>query len=491
MDHLQNITRRIKPLFGHNGTLTRRTITGGFWALTSAALSKASSLLRTLILARILAPDDFGLFGLVVAITVGINVFSETGITLFLIQKRHPSESHWNTAWCISTVRGITLFSLCWAISVPIAKFYNQPILQPMLRVLAISYIFQGVTNIHIHNLQRTMNFKKKVILDQISETIGNLVSILLAFILHNVWALVAGNIFVSITAFILSYASINVRSKYSLDKEIVKELFRFSHPLLLVSIIVYIVTTVDDLVVGRIIGITALGYYAMAYNIANVATLSVSRTFAQVTLPAYSAIRDDKNRLSNAFYRVLSVNTIICVPICIGMITIAPDIVDVVLGEKWRPIITSFRILCVLGLVRSIASVFGPLIIGSGKTTKLRNIKIVELLIFAPFIYPVSLSGSIEAVSAFTTFIYIISLTGHLLCSKDLVRGLYPFFIRISGLVTISSIIMAIIVFCVKSFALGLPSFPGLLCQIGVGIIAYIPFSILLYKKVISLTSL
>jgi len=479
MNLLNKIISSFRNEIGAKDTLTRKTFEGGFWTIAASLANKGFGLIRTIVLARLLSPNDFGLFGIALAVIAGLNIFSETGVNTMLIQKRDATDQHWNVGWVIGIIRGLLIFTVLWVISGIIANFYEQPYLVIILHVLSFSFLLQGFSNIGLVNLQKTMRFKKKVAIDQLSELWGNLIAIILGVIYQNVWALVIGKLVTSACFFICSYLFLTYKPKIYFDIKILKEFFTFGQSLFIVSVLVYIITTVDDLFVGKVVGITALGYYTMGYNIANLPTINISRAVAQVTLPAYSQIQQDIVRVEKAFLKVFAHNAMLCVPISVGLMVIATELIEIILGGKWMPMLTTFRILCLLGLFRGIASIIGPLILGCGHPDYLRNIKIFEFILFAPLVYPSAKYGGIVGVSTLTTAIYFFSLIMHTFYAGKILPSLLPKLIRIIGLLISSTLGMALILLIEKTLFFPNSTITGLIVLVLSAIIFYVPLSV------------
>ena len=479
MKLIVTIISNLKALIGGPDSVTRKTVEGGVWTLVSSLAYRVLGLARTIVLARLLAPDDFGLFGIAAAVLAGFNLFTETSVSAMLIQKRDVDKRFWNTGWSIAAVRGTLLCLVLWGMGGFLGDFYGRMDLVVVLRALSLSCLFQGFSNIELVDLQKRMRFGKRIAIAQLSEIAGNLAAVAVGVVYRSVWALVVWKLTASLTSLVCSYVFLSFRPKFVIDRGALREFFSFGHPLLVATVLMYLVTNVDDLIVGRIVGITALGYYAMAYGIANLPAINISRMIARVTFPAFSMIKEDRKRVEGAFTRVFGYNALICAPVSIGLLLVAPEIISVVLGEKWLPMLPCFRVLCLLGLFRATASIFGPLITGLGRTDYLRNIKIVEFLFFAPLIYPSAKYGGIVGVSILTTAIYLLSLVMHMGCARRLLPNLLPSCIRVMGVVMCNLAGMALVVGLAKYLCCRYGSVASLVASVLCGGLFYMPLSL------------
>jgi O-antigen/teichoic acid export membrane protein len=483
-----NVISKLLPAFkqeiGDKDSLTRKTVEGGFWTIASSVLYKVIGLIRTIVLARLLVPDDFGLFGIAAVVISGFTTFTEPGVNAMLIHKQDPDKRYWDTGWTIGLARQLFIFVLIWAASALLAGFYDRPRLAIILRTLSFLFLFQGFTNIAMVNLSKTMRFKKKVAIDQLSELVGNLAAIILGLVFRNVWALVVGRVATSACLFTFSYVFLSYRPRLSFNRNILKEFFSFGKPLFIVSVLVYCITNFDDLIVGKLLGIATLGFYTMAYNIANLPTMNITRTIAQVTFPAYSQIKNDTNRVERAFIRVFAYNLVVCVPVSIGMILISREMIEIVLGAKWLPMLTAFRILCLLGLFRATASIIGPLLVGLGQPDYLKKIKICEFIVFAPAIYPCAKYGGIVGVSVLTTFVYFISLVLHMRYAQKILPSFIALSRKVFVIVVGCTLAMALVVLLEKYFIFPNCSITGFSFMVVSGCIIYVPLSLSLISR-------
>lgn len=469
---------------GERGSLSRKTFEGIVWTSSASIFYKLSTLLRTVILARILLPEDFGLFGIAVAALSAVHVFTESGISAFLIQRKTTDERHWNTGWVVGIIRGFVLFALLWTTSNLIANFYESPPLSPILRVLAVTVLLQGFNNIAILQLQKKMEFKKKVFLDQLSELLGNISAIVLGIIYQSVWCLVLGKIISSLGFLILSYLVLSHRPRFFIDTSILKEAFFFGRPLLITSVLVYVITTFDDILVGKLLGMSVLGYYTMAYTLANFPTIHVSRTIAQVVFPAYSQVQADLERLRRGFTSIFVFTAAICIPLSVGMATLSHEITEVILGEKWLPMVPAFRILCFLGLFRATATIIGPLLLGYGKPVFLRNIKLIEFTVFAILIYPAVIYGGLIGASLLTSSVYALSLVLHLFYARKILPSLVPLLAKPTSAIICLSGLMCIVLFVERVFLFPQSSLKGLVVLLISAAAIYVPLVLLCLSK-------
>ena len=215
-------------LFKTEGTLAQKAVQGGFWVFLSFSFGKVLNFIRIIILARLLLPSDFGLMGLAMLSIGAIEVFTTTGIIQALIQRKECDEEVLNTGWVISILRGFLLFLILFFGAPYIARFFDNSLLTSILRIISITFLFSGFSNIGLILLPRELDFKRKTYFNLATSLLTTIVIITLAFILRTVWALVIGLVIGSVIGLIASYFIHPFRPKIRFNLQISKELLGF-----------------------------------------------------------------------------------------------------------------------------------------------------------------------------------------------------------------------------------------------------------------------
>jgi O-antigen/teichoic acid export membrane protein len=373
-------------------SLSTRVVKSGLWVFALRMLNRGLGFIRTIILARLLAPEDFGLLGIALLSISMLETFSKTGFDSALIQKKENVGSCLDTAWTVSALRGIVLFFILLFSAPLIARFFNSPEAALIIRVIALYTLLAGLRNIGILFFQKELEFNKQFSYEFSATLVDLTVAITLAFILRNVWALVWGGLAASFVRLVLSYVLHPYRPRIRIDREGFQELFGFGKWVFTSGILGFLVTQGDDILVGKLLGVTALGLYQMAYTLSNLPATEVTHMISKVTFPAYSKFQDDLPRLSEAYLKVLQFTTFVSFPLAGAILLFASDFIRIFLGSKWIPMVPAVQVLVLAGLVRSIAATTGPIFYATGKPRIDTIWQIVRLLVLSIFIYPLTL---------------------------------------------------------------------------------------------------
>ena len=381
-------------------SLSKKVIRGGIWVFTLRFTNRGLGFIRTIILARLLAPSDFGLLGIAMLAISTLETFSQTGFQAALIQNKENVESYLDTAWTISVIRGMFLFILLFFGAPLVAKFFNSAEATLIIRVIAVTILLSGIRNIGIVFFQKELEFNKLFFYES-SATVADLtVAIALALILRDVWALVWGGLAAHCVRVFMSYMVHSYRPRISFEKAKFQELFGFGKWILGSSILIFLITQGDDVLVGKMLGVTALGFYQMAFLISNLPATEIAHVISQVTFPAYSKFQDDLPKLRGAYLKVLQLTAFVSTPLAGGIFVLGPEFTEIFLGEKWMPMVPAIQILCLVGLARSIISTTSPVFSAMKKPGIGTKCQTMRLLLLCVLIYPFTIRWGLLGVS-------------------------------------------------------------------------------------------
>jgi O-antigen/teichoic acid export membrane protein len=432
-------------------SLLRKVIHGGLWVFALRIVNRGLGFIRTIILARLLAPTDFGLFGIAILAISTLETLSQTGFHSALIQKKNNVESYLNVAWTVSVIRGILVFLVLLIFAPVIANFFNSPQTSSVIRLIAITAFCSGCTNIGVILFQKDLEFKKKFTYEFSGTIVDLTVALSLGFLLQSVWALVLAGVLAGFTRLFMSYVISSHRPKFEFNIEKFLCLFGFGKWVYSSSVLVFLITSGDDLFVAKMLGITSLGLYQMAYLISNLPSTEIAHVISQVTFPAYSKMQSNLSKLKEAYIKVLKFTAFTSIPLAGSIYILAPDFSSICLGNKWEPIIPIVQILVFTGLLRSLAATSGSIFHGLGKPKIDTGCQIIRLFTLATLIFPFTILWGIQGTSiAVLISIMISTLCFFVMIKKTIDVGINYYF-KILGPPLIHTAIMVIIVYALK----------------------------------------
>ena len=461
-------------------SISPKVIRSGFWSLGGNWLSRGLGIIKMIVLARLLSPLDFGILGLAILSINVLNVFSETGIESALIQRDKIGRTELDTAWTIMIIRGLVLFAVLFLSAGWFAAYFDNVTLKPVLKVIAATFLLGGCTNVGIVLFQKELEFKKKVFLDITADVAGAVTAISLAFWLKNVWALVAGMIVWGIVKCVVSYLLHSYKPKFRWDWLVAKNLLNFGKHIFWISLMTFIVTSGDDALVGKLLGLTMLGFYTMAYNIANVPVSSLTGMIGRISFPAYSLLKKEPERLKEAFKKIFESVLIVLLPSTASIILLARDFTTIFLGEKWLPMIPVLQVLCLLGLFRGLANVFSPIQLAVNRPEIQSRNKTLELILFLALIYPFTRKWGLIGTGWAVTLVYFASLIVNGLSSASLMSPFSSILLRASWPPLLATFGLMISTWLVQSWAKDLG---GLFQFILAGVSGFLVFGVIIFS--------
>jgi len=410
-------------------------------------------LARLLILARILAPHDFGLMGIALLAMSTLETFSQTGFQAALIQKKENIESYLDAAWTVLILRGLLLFGILYFAAPFVASFFDTPEAKPIIQVIGLSVLFQAFTNIGVIYFQKELEFNKEFIYQFAGTLADFIVAVSAVLILRNVWALVFGMLAGNAVRCIVSYLIHPYMPRLSRDLAKAKELFGFGKWVLGSSILIFLIMQGDDIFVGKLLGATALGFYQLAYRISNLPATEITHVISRVTFPVYSKLQNDIPRLREAYLKVLQVTAFLSFPVAGLIFVLAPDFTKIFLGEKWMPMVPAMQVLVFAGLVRSIMATTGPIFQAVGKPKIETKWQIVRLFVIATIVYPLTVKWGILGTAIAVFLSAFVSTLGFGSMAIKVTKCKLKEFSKVVTLPLINGVIMVLIIILLKKY--------------------------------------
>ncbi|MEZ8222133.1 Membrane protein involved in the export of O-antigen and teichoic acid [Candidatus Fervidibacteria bacterium JGI MDM2 JNZ-1-D12] len=335
--------------------LLPRVLRSTFWMFSSSMLVRVLNLARGIILARLLLPEDFGLFGLASVIIGFTAMFSNVGAGVFLIYRQDDVDEHVDTAFWVNL--GIaTLLATGVAGAAPlVGGFYGRADLVPVLAVLALALWLQILATVHENLLRRELRFRSLALIDALVNIASFVAAVGLAWGGYGVWAFVLSTLLGNAARmFLLGYAA-RWLPRWRFSRRSLTTLASFSGWYLGSAVTWYLVLNLDNLLVGKFLGMTALGIYALAYNYALVPLTLIANPLGNVTFPELARLHPNPSLFWAAFYQFSQLLVESICPIACALVVAAPDLFPVLFGPKWSDAILPFQILSVYVIVRAL----------------------------------------------------------------------------------------------------------------------------------------
>jgi lipopolysaccharide exporter len=347
---------------------------------------------RIAVLARLLTPEQFGVYGVASLVLALLEVFTETGINIFLVQDEGELEDYVNTAWIVSIVRGAIISLMMFLGASVISSFFNSPDSYRILVFMSLIPLLRGFINPSIVKFQKNLAFNKEFYFRFSIYSFDALTAIIFAFITRSATSLVWGLLAGVILEIILSFALIKPRPKLAFESTKVKKVIHRGKWLTAAGIFQYFFHEGDDWVVGKLLNTTELGTYQIAYKISSLPIYEVGEIFNKVTFPVYSKIKSEPARLRSAFYRVTLVISALVIPFGLILFFFTKPLVLLILGNNWLGAVPVIKVLAIFGIIRAITGSAHSLYLGVNKQEYATVTTLVSILGLALTIIPLVL---------------------------------------------------------------------------------------------------
>jgi lipopolysaccharide exporter len=462
-------------------SLSQRVSRGAFWAFMIKGANYVFGAIRTIILARLLVPSDFGLMAIAIVSICALSIFSSTGFSSALVQKKEDIRDYLDTSWFVSILRGIALFAILFFSAPLIARFFGNSEVTSVLRAMSVSNLF--IVNIGTVYFVKELDFRKQFLL-QFSGLVADLSLVIpLAFVWRSVWALVFGALGESAAWCVMSYVIHPYKPRLGFDFKKAKELFGFGKWILGTDTILFLAIQGDDAFIGKFLGTMSLGFYQIAYRFSQMPATALTNVVSPVMFPAYSKLQGDKDRLRDVYLKTLRLVSFVVIPLAGGIFLLAPEFTMVFLGDRWVPIIPVMRILVIAGLIRASVATGGPLYNAVGKPKLNLTIQALRVAIMAGTIYPLSQLMGLYGSALSVTLGISADIPLWLLFSRRVVGASVGQHLRILSIPLFATIVTSVIIFFFKTVVadMGIPEF---LLAVLLGISIY-PVLVWLLSKV------
>jgi lipopolysaccharide exporter len=337
------------------GTAASTVASGAAWMVGARFAERALGLASTVVLARLLAPSDFGLVAMAMVFVAAADVLGAFGLDWALVRQPGIDRRHLDTAWTIRVGFGVTSLLVLAMLAVPAADFYGEPRITAMVVVLGCSLMIGALENTGVVMFRRDMNFTKEFQLRTASKVAGAVVAVSAALALRSYWALLLGTVASRSTATLMSYAIHPHRPRPSLEAR--QELFKFSVWLWVANLLTFIRTRVVELILGRITGPRELGLFSVSNELSQLASTELAAPINRALFSAYAKQGANPQEVGQSYLRAAPIIWIVTLPIVVGTYLTAPQLVMLLLGPQWEAAVPLLKLLSIAGVVSLVST--------------------------------------------------------------------------------------------------------------------------------------
>lgn len=318
------------------------------WRFAERCGAQLVTFIVSIILARILAPEDYGTIALVTVFTTILQVFVDSGLGTALIQKKNADDLDFSSVFYFNFVVCFVLYAGMFVAAPFIAKFYGDTTLTPIIRVISLTIVISGVKGIQQAYLSKNMLFKR-FFFSTIGGTIFSaFLGIGLAKAGYGVWALVAQQLSNTTVDTIILWITVRWRPRKAFSWKRLKSLLSFGWKLLVSSLLDTCYNNLRNLIIGKMYSASDLAFYNQGDKFPKLIVTNINTSIDSVLLPTMSSAQDDRERVKNMTRRAIKTSTYVMAPLMMGLAFCATTIVKLVLTDKWLPCVPFLRIFCI-----------------------------------------------------------------------------------------------------------------------------------------------
>lgn len=372
----------------------KKIFSGIGWSFAERISAQLVSLIISIVLARILVPEDYGILAIVnVFVAIG-DALVAGGFGIALVQKKNSDDMDFNSICWVSVSVSVLLYAVLFICAPLISNFYVNSDLTLITRVLGIRLVFSAVNSIQQAYIQKKLLFMKSCIIGTFGAIVSGIIGIVLALIGAGVWALIAQNMMSVIISTVMLFFFIEWKPRFQCSISSIKEMWGYGSRVFLATTVDTLKDNIRTLVVGKVFSSADLAYYNQGKRFPQLLVNDIVNSVGKVLLPVFSEQQDDLNKNTDFMRLSIRVSSFILLPLIFGMVGVADNFILVFLTEKWMPCVPYLRILSLVYVTRSVNTIMKNALLAIGKSEVnlfhefVTSVLTVALIILAAFYF-------------------------------------------------------------------------------------------------------
>lgn len=349
--------------------LKHKTKVGLYWSFFNQFANNGLQFVVGIVMARLLSPEDYGITALPAVFMAIAGTLMDAGFSSAMVRKPELTEKDLSTSFYYSILVGITCYVAIFVAAPWIADFYNVPVLEPLVRVTALTFLWGPLSTPQNVILQRRLDFKTPARISVITKIVGSIVGISFAYLGYGLWALVIMGVVSSLLGLIQTWFVVRWLPKAGWSKDSFKYLWNFGNKIIATYILDQVYQNITPIVIGKYYSPAQLGQYNRAQGYADLPSKQVTGMVQGVTFPVLSKLQGDKEKLAEKYRMMIKTLSFVITPIMLGLSALAYPVVVVLVGEKWVPCVIFLQVMCFTKCLYPIHSLNVNLLMVSGRS--------------------------------------------------------------------------------------------------------------------------
>ena len=369
-------------------SLKKKTVKGVAWTSLNQFLNVGLGFVISVILARLLSPNDYGLLAMIGVCNAIAFAFLDSGFAGALVRKPNLTEDDTTTAFFFNLMAGVILFGILWLVAPWVSVFYDKPILTPLVRAEGSLLIVSSFKIVQQTQLTRALNFRAKMIIRVVANICGGITGIVAAYSGLGVWSLVAMHIADSMISLVLLWINSPWRPRGKWSKTSFRYLWGYGSKLLASGLLDTIYGNIYPIVIGKFYSAADLGQYTRAKGYAALPSGTLTGVIQQVSFPVLSQIQEDDVRLGNNYRRMLRFTVFIVFPVMMGMAALAYPLVISLVTDKWAQCVPYLQVICFASMWYPVHSINLNLLQVKGRSDLFLRLEIIKKALITVVIF-------------------------------------------------------------------------------------------------------
>lgn len=390
--------------------IKHKTITGFFWQFSQKVLCQVISFGVSIILARLLEPNEYGVVAICSMFLILTGIFIDSGLGTALVQKKDADEIDFSTVFYTGIIFSVIIYICIFFAAPSIAYCFNNEQITSVIRILALTMPIGALSGVQNAFVQKQMAFRKFFISSLAGSILSGIVGLTMALLDYGVWALVGQNIVSTVTNTIVLFCIINWHPKFIFSYKRFKRLFSFGWKMTIINVLTTFFYQLKGYIIGYKYSTTDLAYYNRGEGLPGILYNNISGTINTVLFPALSNLQDDRQSVKKALSRSLRITSFILMPSLLGLAAISDKLILIIFTEKWTPAIPYMQIICLISCSDILGMANYQAIKAIGKVDILLKMEFYKrplmfiILIVSMFISPLAIAVGqlIYSISAF-----------------------------------------------------------------------------------------
>ncbi len=362
--------------------LKEKAVTGVFWSFIERFGSQFILMLSQIILANLLSPKDFGMFAMLTIFIAISQTFIDSGFDNALIQKNDVTDSDYSTVFYFNIIIAVVIYIILFFAAPYVADFYNTPVLELVMRVVCFSLVFSSFGLIQFVKFKIDMDFKSIANVVLIANLLSSVIAIIMAMLGYEIWALVAQIMGLYFFRTLFFWIKSSWRPKWHFSFKSFKSMFSFGSKLLMAGLLNEVFENIYNVVIGRMFPAASLGFFDQAKKMQNIPITTLAKIVGNVTLPAFSKVQNQKEKLQYGFDKSIKFQSFLSFPMMAGLAVVAEPVISFLIGDKWLPCVPYLQLMCIAGMIYTLHTSNLNILVVKGRSDLFLKLEIIKKII-------------------------------------------------------------------------------------------------------------